>query len=446
MEWRRVSEGDVGLSPGDIRVGDDEGSTSESSPLPDHYPASRIVHTFDTDDEGDQVPVVAGYGGVCSIDEDEEQEAWRAVIRERVVVMQARRRRKLFLWLGGLSLFVGVVLASVGMMFGWESSYRFPVIIGGYCAILATLLSILQILEHLSAFADPDIQTRIVRILVMVPIYAITSWLALMYTSSAGYLDLVRDMYESYAIYTFFSLMLGLLGGLDECLRVFMARGQEGEGFPHPWPLCCLRRWYMVPQVLNRITVCILQFMVLKPLCTVIVIVLTAVGEYGTALTDFSKGLPYITVVYNVSITAAFTGLLYFYVATRDLLREHDPLLKFACIKGVLFLSYWQALTIQILHAAGWLPRVPFFEEGEETRVGLQDFLICCEMLLFAIAHKFVFGAEEFTKGLQVGGRVVRGAVLPVAKQGMWTNLKRTLHHDDVRSDFKTTWEFIRTF
>ncbi|KAJ9455355.1 hypothetical protein DIPPA_25377 [Diplonema papillatum] len=60
-------------------------------------------------------------------------------------------------------------------------------------------------------------------------------------------------------------------------------------------------------------------------------------------------------------------------------------------------------------------------------------------MLLFSLVHKLVFGAREYTRGLQVGARIVRGAVLPTAKQGICTNLRRTLKHEDVKNDILAT-------
>ncbi|KAJ9455356.1 hypothetical protein DIPPA_25386 [Diplonema papillatum] len=61
-------------------------------------------------------------------------------------------------------------------------------------------------------------------------------------------------------------------------------------------------------------------------------------------------------------------------------------------------------------------------------------------MLLFSLVHKLVFGAREYTRGLQVGARIVRGAVLPTAKQGICTNLRRTLKHEDIKNDILATW------
>ena len=194
-------------------------------------------------------------------------------------------RRNMFLYAGtGLMIF-GIVIGVVGLSLKWIDIHNFPKIIGGYCAILATLLSVFQIMEHLSAFADPDIQTRIIRILLMVPLYGTTSWLAMTFESSALILDLIRDMYESYAIYTFFSLMMGLLGGTDSLNRELMSQGREP--MTHPWPMCRYP-FYFSPRMLHRIKMSILQFMILKPLCAIIIIVLNSTGKYkeGSFSTD----------------------------------------------------------------------------------------------------------------------------------------------------------------
>ena len=166
----------------------------------------------------------------------------------------------------------------VGLSLGWIDGHNFPVVIGGYCAALSAVLSVFQIMEHLSAFLDPDVQSRMIRILVMVPLYGVTSYIAMNYQSAATVLDLVRDSYESYALYTFFSLMMGLLGGTDALLRELMA--QSGEPFPHPWPLCGLKPYSFSPTTLHRIRISILQFMVLKPLCAIVIIILHAKGKY----------------------------------------------------------------------------------------------------------------------------------------------------------------------
>ncbi len=51
----------------------------------------------------------------------------------------------------------------------------------------------------------------------------------------------------------------------------------------------------------------------------------------------------WITVVYNVTYSIALYALVLFYLGTHDLLAPYNPLLKFALVKSVVFLTFWQA-------------------------------------------------------------------------------------------------------
>ena len=59
-------------------------------------------------------------------------------------------------------------------------------------------------------------------------------------------------------------------------------------------------------------------------------------------LPSAQSGYLYVTIIYNMSITLALYALFLFYFATKDLLTPYDPVLKFAIIKSVIFLSFWQ--------------------------------------------------------------------------------------------------------
>lgn len=53
---------------------------------------------------------------------------------------------------------------------------------------------------------------RIITILWMCPIYAVTAFLSLLIPSADGYLAVVRDFYEAYTVYNFLSLLICILG------------------------------------------------------------------------------------------------------------------------------------------------------------------------------------------------------------------------------------------
>lgn len=347
------------------------------------------------------------------------------------------QRRALYYWAGIFCCVIAILLLVVVLTRHSLSDQRHvPAYVGGYCAILSTALSCFLILEHLSCFSDPECQTKIVRILFMVPVYAMISWLSILFPGAAEYLNLVRDAYESYAIYAFFSLMLALMGGVDSLYRQLMV--EEREPIQHFFPCCWLEPLKVTPRFVQSCRRCLFQFMVCKPLVTLVILFLTAAGKMGDSLWDVSRGYFWTTLVYNISITVAFTALVYFYQGTREFLEGKQALAKFLCVKTVIFLSFWQGVVIAIVASCGALPKFDYWSDSEAA-TGLQDFLICIEMLMIAFAHKFCFGSEEYSVEGNVipneGGGAPR--YLPPIRLSVRANLKYTLRHEDLWAEVK---------
>ena len=51
----------------------------------------------------------------------------------------------------------------------------------------------------------------------------------------------------------------------------------------------------------------------------------------------------WVTIIYNVTYSVALYALVLFYMGTHELLAPFNPLLKFAIVKMVVFLTFWQA-------------------------------------------------------------------------------------------------------
>ena len=65
--------------------------------------------------------------------------------------------------------------------------------------VLGTIvLSFRLVYLHLTHWYMPQVQKYVVRILWMVPLYAVQSWLSLRFHSSRIYIDTIRDFYEAY--------------------------------------------------------------------------------------------------------------------------------------------------------------------------------------------------------------------------------------------------------
>jgi len=84
--------------------------------------------------------------------------------------------------------------------------------IAGTFSLLACLISAYNVWCHLRHFAKPSIQRRILAILIMVPVYSLTSWLSLILASAEPFLSAVRDCYEAYIVYTFMAMLVEILG------------------------------------------------------------------------------------------------------------------------------------------------------------------------------------------------------------------------------------------
>lgn len=86
------------------------------------------------------------------------------------------------------------------------------------------------------------------------------------------------------------------------------------------------------------------------------------------------------------------------YMATKSELEPIRPLSKFLCIKMVIFASYWQGVLIGILvhlgiiHTGEWTT----YSNPKDIGAGLQDFLICIEMFVAALAHAYAFPPRDY--------------------------------------------------
>ncbi|CAH8540309.1 unnamed protein product [Schistosoma turkestanicum] len=266
----------------------------------------------------------------------------------------------------------------------------------GLVAFTAIVITCHQIYLHLINYTCPNEQRWVVRILFYVPIYAFESWLSLLFLKHEDYyvyFDSVRDCYEAFVVYSFLSLCYEYLGG-ESCI-LSEIRGRE---LPRSWAYCtcCIYGQTYTIEFLRFCKQATLQFCVIKPLTSIVTIILQAIGVYKHGIFSATNGYLYVTVVYNASAFVALYALVLFYLATRNILQPFDPAIKFAVVKSVVFLCFWQGVILAILEKAEVLPALPNTNAGT-VAAGIQNFLICLEMLIAAIALRFAFPSQLYT-------------------------------------------------
>jgi uncharacterized coiled-coil protein SlyX len=278
--------------------------------------------------------------------------------------------------------------------------------LAGTFTLLSCLISMWHMTAHLRRFNQPVVQRKILAILWMSPIYAVTSWLSLVFPVAEPYLAIIKDFYEAYVIYQFLSFCVAVLGKGDrEAVVDLLTR--HADHLTPPFRCCgCFRPDpYETPRqladaVLMQCQRFAMQFVFLRPLTSIALFLLNKFEYYGLGdgPTDYRSPSFWLIGLQNLSVFVAFAGLLKFYHAVDQDLAWCRPFAKFCCIKGVVFMTFWQGLAISILAGAT--------EEGgddaEAWAKSSQNFLICLEMLLFSIAHFYCFPVEEWEDGYRV--------------------------------------------
>ncbi len=114
---------------------------------------------------------------------------------------------------------------------------------GGMFVLMAIPLALYEIFMHLVWYVQPNSQRYIIRIIWMVPVYAIESWLALRFKEYALYMQAAREFYEAFVILSFLQYLLNHLGKTDD-ERASRIKREATIGHSFPFS-CCVKKWEM---------------------------------------------------------------------------------------------------------------------------------------------------------------------------------------------------------
>ncbi|KAG0045234.1 hypothetical protein BGZ83_009522 [Gryganskiella cystojenkinii] len=224
----------------------------------------------------------------------------------------------------------------------------------GVFAFIATMVSTFAIWLQLKNYRKPMLQRYTVRILCMVPVYSLSSWVSLTSLDAAFYIDAFRDVYEAFVIYCFFNLLVYYLGGERSLLTMLHGRPYS----QHVFPVSLWAREVDVgdPYTFLFIKRGILQYVYIKPLTAALTMVLKSLGAYHEGLISLKSGYLWMVLISNVSV----------------------------------FLSLY-CFTIAVLVATGLL-----HYSSPEIAVAFQDALICFEMAIASFGHLYAFSHKDY--------------------------------------------------
>ncbi len=294
--------------------------------------------------------------------------------------------------------------------------------------------------SHSRHYHKPDVQRRVMAVLWMVPIYGITSWLSLVYPKAEPYFATLRDCFEAYVVYTFVGFLIAILTDgmtfnqlLRKLSKLVEHEKELVEKYKHrqanpiaeavdpivgaetvstlipkehlvpPFPCCYHQNDHrsIAAAWLYQCQLMALQFVIMKPLLTLIPLLVAVGGAYdmdndspwGDNSLNWESPKLYIMFLQNVSVMIAFYGLLSLYHGVEKDLEWCDPWPKFLCIKGVVFATFWQNIAIQGMTMFDLL--------DDRAASQISNLLICIEMLVASIAHIYIFPYQEWEPGYQ---------------------------------------------
>lgn len=121
--------------------------------------------------------------------------------------------------------------------------------------------------------------------------------------------------------------------------------------------------------------------------------------------------------------------LILVYINCHDEIAGLKPAVKFLCVKGVVFATFWQNSLLSLLAFVGSLDGINWNRKcshasSDSVVMSLQNFLISVEMLIFAVLHAYAFPSREY-----------RDATVPPRRAA--ARLKALLDVSDVYDDVR---------
>ena len=145
-----------------------------------------------------------------------------------------------------------------------------------------------------------------------------------------------------------------------------------------------------------------LQFVLIKPITSVLAIVLDRFDLFCDGTYNLHCGFPWLAFINNISVSLSLYFLVLFYLATEERLAPFNPFYKFLTVKAILFFSFWQSCMFQIMSSLDLISR--------DTGNVVLNLIISLEMVFAAIAQSMAFSYKDFADARSYEGPMRNGA------------------------------------
>ncbi|GLT83018.1 hypothetical protein SLE2022_013310 [Rubroshorea leprosula] len=268
-----------------------------------------------------------------------------------------------------------------------------------FCVVLTLHFTVKLLSQHLFYWKNPKEQKAIIIIILMAPIYAIDSFVGLLDIRGSKaffvFLDSIKECYEALVIAKFLALMYSYLN--ISISKNIVPDGIKGREIHHSFPMTLFQPHTvrLDHQRLKLLKYWTWQFVIIRPVCSILMIVLQLLGIYPSWLSWT------FTIILNISVSLALYSLVLFYHVFAKELAPHNPLAKFMCIKGIVFFCFWQGVVLDILAALGIIKSHHYWLDVEHVEEALQNVLVCLEMVVFSVLQQYAYNVSPYSREVE---------------------------------------------
>ncbi|WJZ96313.1 hypothetical protein VitviT2T_015008 [Vitis vinifera] len=267
------------------------------------------------------------------------------------------------------------------------------------CVMLSMHFTVQLVSQHLFYWKNPKEQKAIIIIVLMAPIYAVDSFVGLLdFQGSKAFfmlLESIKECYEALVIAKFLALLYSYLN--ISISKNIVPDGIKGREIHHSFPMTLFqpRTVRLDHHTLKLLKYWTWQFVVIRPVCSILMITLQILGIYPNWLSWT------FTIILNISVSLALYSLVLFYHVFAKELKPHKPLTKFMCVKGIVFFCFWQGIVLEILVALGVIRSHHFWLDVEHIQEAIQNVLVCVEMVVFSVLQQYAFHVAPYSGDME---------------------------------------------
>ncbi|CAG8556206.1 7839_t:CDS:2 [Diversispora eburnea] len=325
-------------------------------------------------------------------------------------------------------------------------------IVAGLCTLFSTIISFYLIFKHCQNYHKPNQQRYIIRIILLIPIFSITSWLSYRFLRYSEYFETIRSCYEAFVIFSFFALLTQYVGDNmteEKRRKIFYVNKNDDNDHDiqfvkmrYPVPSCCITYNPNSNSHLLFIKWGVLQYVVVNLIIKFTALLTNALGVYCEGSMSFRYAKVYCTIIGFLSVATAMYALITFYLTIKDAIKEENPFYKFLCIKLVIFLTIIQNIIFSMLEEAGVIKGTEYWTSANISH-SFNAFLLCFEMLLFAILYLYAFGYRKYRDisdkfGKKMGDEERKHIQTPISK-----GILDAFNPKDLYSEIKFVCKYI---